>query len=123
MPMILCRNRSFERVSVVVLVLMFGVIGPPAFAQDGTSGAADTTGPAASQTGLLSEPTFMTRAINRLDNALNQSGEPKPLLTPIGGAFRDGRKQRESPLAERTSWRCDEPCHPDTAERSGLPVK
>ena len=82
MPMILRRNRSFERVSVVALVLMFSVSGPVAFAQDGTSGAANTTGSAASQTSLLSEPTFITKAINRIDSELNQGGEPKDGFYP-----------------------------------------
>jgi hypothetical protein len=81
--MILCRGRSFERVGCfVALVLMFGVIGPPAFAQDRTARTADPVGPSASQTGLLSEPAFMTKAMNRLDGWLDQGGEPKDGFYP-----------------------------------------
>jgi hypothetical protein len=80
MPMIVCRGRSFE--SLVALVLMFGVIVPAAFAQDLAPRFADRTDPSASQSGLLSEPSFITKAINRADSELNQGGEPKDGLFP-----------------------------------------
>jgi hypothetical protein len=83
MPMILCRGRSFERVGCfIALVLVVGAIAPAAVAQDLTARAADITDPSASQSGLLSEPSFITRAINRADSELNQGGEPKDGLFP-----------------------------------------
>jgi hypothetical protein len=75
--------RRVEIVPVfVVLVLMVGVTTPTAFAQERTARAADTTGPSASQSGLLYEPSFLAKAINRADSELNQSGEPKDGLYP-----------------------------------------
>jgi hypothetical protein len=61
----------------VVLVAMFGVIAPSAFAQDRTASAVNTTDPSASQPGLLREPSVMAKAVDRIDRMLNQSGEPK----------------------------------------------
>jgi hypothetical protein len=68
--------------SFVVLLLMVGVTTPTAFAQDPTTRAADTTGPSASQSGLLSETSFRAKAINRADSELNQSGGPKDGFFP-----------------------------------------
>jgi hypothetical protein len=51
----------------VVLVLMIGATAPAAFAQD----------PSASQSGLLPEPGFITKTIDRLDGELTQNREPK----------------------------------------------
>jgi hypothetical protein len=76
-------RRLLERVpSFVVLLLMAGVTTPTAFAQDQTARAADTTRASASQSGLLSEPSFLTKAINRADSELNQSGAPKDGFYP-----------------------------------------
>jgi len=69
----------------LVLLLMFGVTAPTAFAQDRAAPFEDTTGPSASQSGLLSEPSFLTKAINRADSELNQGGEPKDGLYPEFG--------------------------------------
>ena len=76
MPSTSCQARS------LVLVMVLATPGPAAFAQDRTAPPADTTGPAASQSGLLSEPSFMTKAIDRADNELNQGGEPKDGFYP-----------------------------------------
>jgi surface antigen Omp85-like protein len=67
---------------LVALLLMSGTPAPAASAQDRTAPAADTTGPSASQGGLLSEPSFLTKVINRADSELNQSGEPKDGFYP-----------------------------------------
>src|ERR1700680_746410 len=76
-------HRRVEIVPVfVVLVLMVGVTTPTAVAQERTALAADTTGPSASQSGLLSEPSFLAKAINRADSELNQSGGPKDGFYP-----------------------------------------
>jgi len=69
----------------LVLLLMFGVTTPTAFAQDRTAHLQDTTGPSASQSGLLSEPSFLTKLIDRADSELNQGGEPKDGLYPEFG--------------------------------------
>src|ERR1700730_7124398 len=80
------RGMNTARIEIValfvVLVLMVGVTTPRAFAQDRTARSADTTDPSASQSGLLSEPSFLAKAINRADSELNQSGEPKDGLYP-----------------------------------------
>jgi hypothetical protein len=80
MPMIVCRGRSVG--SFVALVLMFGVIVPAAFAQDLAPHLADRADPSTSQSGLLSEPGFITKAINRVDSELNQGGEPRDGFYP-----------------------------------------
>jgi hypothetical protein len=83
MPMILCRGRSFDSVGCFVgLVLMFGAIAPAAFAQGPAARPADTTDPSPSQSGLLSEPSFITKAVNRADSELNQGGEPRDGFFP-----------------------------------------
>ncbi len=83
MPMISCRGRSVESIGCfVALVLMFGVIAPAAFAQGQAARPADTTDPSPSQSGLLPEPSFIAKVINRADSELNQSGEPKDGFYP-----------------------------------------
>jgi hypothetical protein len=61
----------------LALVVLLATRAPSAFAQDRTAAPPDTAGPSASQAGLLSEPGFITKAINRTDSELNQGGEPK----------------------------------------------
>ena len=68
--------------SFLVLLLMFGVMTPTALAQDRTAPPADTTGRSVSQPGLLPEPSFITKAINRADSELNQGGEPNDGFFP-----------------------------------------
>src|ERR1700686_5080479 len=83
MPMILSRGRCFESLGgLVALVLMVGAIGPAAFAQGQAARPADTTDPSPSQSGLLPEPSFIAKVINRADSELNQSGEPKDGFYP-----------------------------------------
>src|SRR5579872_1550029 len=77
-------HRLTENVLVVVLLLISGVMAPTAFAQGQTARVEDTTGSSASQSGLLSEPTFMTKLIDRADSELNQ-GQPKDGFYPEFG--------------------------------------
>jgi hypothetical protein len=77
------RGRSLESAGCfVALVLIFGVIAPAAFAQGQAARPADTTDPSPSQSGLLPEPSFIAKVINRADSELNQSGEPKDGFYP-----------------------------------------
>jgi hypothetical protein len=56
-PTICVPHRLLESVPLLVVVLMmFGVTAPTALAQDWTAHPEDTTGPSASQSGLLAEP-------------------------------------------------------------------
>jgi hypothetical protein len=71
--------------SFVVLLLIFGVATSTVFAQDRTAHLEETPGPSASQSGLLDEPRFITKAINRADRELNQSGELKDGFYPEFG--------------------------------------
>jgi hypothetical protein len=71
--------------SFLALVLMFGAMTPTALAQGRTAPPADTTGPSASDPGLVSEPSFITKAIERFDSELNQGGEPKDGFFPEFG--------------------------------------
>ena len=83
MPSIYLQRRQFESVPLfVVLVLMFGVTAPAAFAQDRTAPPSDTTDSSASQSGLLPEPGFITKTINRTDSELTQGSEPKDGFYP-----------------------------------------
>jgi hypothetical protein len=83
MPMILRRGRSFESVGCFVAsVLMFGVIAPAAFAQGQAAPPAAPTDPSPSQSGLLPEPSFIAKVINRADSELNQGGAPKDGFYP-----------------------------------------
>src|SRR6202521_785838 len=61
---------------------MVGMTPPAALAQDRTAHLEDSAGPPESQSGLLAEPSFITKAINRTDSELNQSGEPKDGFFP-----------------------------------------
>src|SRR5712692_11213400 len=61
---------------------MVGMTPPAALAQDRTPPPADTTGSSVSRPGLVPEPSFITKAINRADSELNQSGEPKDGFYP-----------------------------------------
>jgi hypothetical protein len=83
MPMIVCRGRALGR--SVTLLLMVGVIAPAAFAQARTARPADPTDPSTSQSGFLSEPSLMTKLIDRADRELNPSGEPKDGFYPEFG--------------------------------------
>jgi hypothetical protein len=76
-------HRPLQGVPVcVVLLLMVGVTTPTAFAQDRTVPLGDTSGPSVAPSGLLAEPSFITKAINRADRELNQGGEPKDGFYP-----------------------------------------
>ena len=76
-------HRLLESVPLLVVVLlMFGVTAPTALAQDRTAHPEDTTGPSTSQSGLLAEPSFISKAVNRADKELNQGGEPKDGFYP-----------------------------------------
>jgi hypothetical protein len=82
-PTILFRHRPFESVFLFVApMLMFAATASTGFAQDRTAPPADTTSPPASQTGLLSEPTFLTKVIDRAESELYQGGEPKDGFYP-----------------------------------------
>src|SRR6266849_11041938 len=61
---------------------MVAVTTPTALAQDRTAHLEDSAGRPASQSGLLAEPSFITKAINRADRELTQSGEPKDGFYP-----------------------------------------
>jgi hypothetical protein len=83
MPSIYLQRRPFESVPLfVVFVLVFGVTAPAAFAQDRTAPPSETTEPSASPSGLLPEPGFITKAVNRTDSELAQGSEPKDGLYP-----------------------------------------
>jgi hypothetical protein len=73
-------NRKALRSLVLVVVLT--TRGPAAFAQDRTAAPADPASPSASQSGLLSEPKFLTKLINRADSELNHGGESKDGFYP-----------------------------------------
>jgi hypothetical protein len=76
-------HRPLQSVPVcVVLLLMVGVTTPTALAQDRTARLEETTGPSASASGLLNEPSFITKAINRADRELSQGGEPRDGFYP-----------------------------------------
>jgi outer membrane protein assembly factor BamA len=62
--------------------MVLAAYGPAAFAQDRTGPPADTTGPEASPAGLLSEPDFITKAIDRADRELNEDAGPKDGFFP-----------------------------------------
>jgi hypothetical protein len=80
------RPRVSENIfSFLALLLMFGAMAPTALAQGRTAPPADTTGPSASDPGLVSEPSFITKAIERFDSELNQGGEPKDGFFPEFG--------------------------------------
>ena len=82
-PTICVPHRLLESVPVLVVVLlMFGVTAPTALAQDRTARPENTTGPSASQSGLLAEPSFISKAVNRADSELNQGGKPKDGFYP-----------------------------------------
>jgi hypothetical protein len=77
------RRRRFEIVLVfVVSAGLFGATARTVFAQDGSAQVADGAGPSAAGPGLLSEPGFITRVMNRADRELNQRGEPKDGFYP-----------------------------------------
>ncbi len=61
---------------------MFGVIAPTAFAQGQAARPAAPTDPSPSQSGLLPEPSFIAKVINRADGELNQGGAPKDGFYP-----------------------------------------
>jgi hypothetical protein len=76
-------HRLFENgVSFLVFSLMVGVTTPTALAQDRAACVAETTGRSATDSGLLAEPGFIRRAMNRADHELTQSGEPKDGFYP-----------------------------------------
>jgi|SRR5882762_4958081 len=76
-------HRLLQGVPVcIVLLLMVGVTTPTALAQDRTARLEEATGPSASPSGLLTEPSFITKAINRADRELSQGGEPKDGFYP-----------------------------------------
>jgi hypothetical protein len=76
-------HRSFYKMFLfLVPLLMVGASAPTALAQDRTVHLGESSGPSASQSGLLDEPSFITKAINRADRELNQGGEPKDGFYP-----------------------------------------
>lgn len=86
MAMNMCRGGGWKGVArVVAAVLLVSAIAPAAFAQDRPTHPPDTTDSSASQSGFLSEPSFMTRVIDRVDRELNQGGEPKDGFYPEFG--------------------------------------
>ena len=83
MPTICVPHRSLQGVPVIVaLLLLVGVMTSTALAQDRTPRLEETSGPSASQSGLLTEPSFITKALNRADIALTQGGEPRDGFYP-----------------------------------------
>jgi hypothetical protein len=75
MSMILCRGRSFESVGYFgVSVLLVGLIATVASAQDRQPTGAGAASAPSEQTGLVSEPGALTRAMDFADKELNQGG-------------------------------------------------
>jgi hypothetical protein len=82
-PTICVPHRILQCVPVcVVLLLIVGVTTPTALAQDRTPRLEETSAPSASAAGLLTEPSFITKAINRADRELTQGGEPSDGFYP-----------------------------------------
>jgi hypothetical protein len=73
-----------------VVAAMLATSSQPLLAQDRTARPAETADQSASQSGLLVEPSFMAKAIDRADRELNQGGDPKDGFFPELGNMLTG---------------------------------
>src|SRR5262245_39894831 len=93
------------RVSVVAMAaLILAAVVRPAQAQDGSRPAADATGSAPPSSGLLSQPSVITRAINFIDSELDQRGSRDGFYPDFGNMITGAGWISSGPGYRRHFW-------------------